>query len=238
MEKIRLKIDINAPVIIWMTAISFVVLIIDMLSNGFMVRMFAAHTTSIADPMQYIRLFSHVLVHLDISHFVGNFMMILAIGPMVEEKYGSRNLCFFIIITAFIAGLVYVLLFPGRSVVGASGIVFMLILLASFTSIKQGKLPITVPLVAILYLGNEIMLGLFTTDNISRLSHIIGGLCGAVAGVLFHREKQFQSEKQSPAVSGSRNTYFNDNVQKNSDDDDFTKAVKKKKNDDYFGDRS
>ena len=235
-KKRRLTIDINAPVIIWMTAISFGVLIIDLLSNGFMVRTFAAHTTSIADPMQYIRLFSHVLVHLDISHFVANFMMILAIGPMVEEKYGSRNLCFFIIITAFIAGLAYVLLFPGRSVVGASGIVFMLILLASFTSIKQGTLPITVPLVAILYLGNEIMLGLFTVDNISRLSHIIGGLCGAVAGVLFHKEKQFLSEKQNP-VSGNRNAYFDNSVQKNSDDD-FTKKEKKKKNDDYFGDRS
>jgi membrane associated rhomboid family serine protease len=113
-------------------------------------------------------------------------MMILAIGPMVEEKYGSRNLVWFIAITTFITGLANILLFPAVATVGASGIVFMLILLASFTNIRQGRLPITVPLVAVLYLGNEILTGIFTVDNISQLSHIIGGLCGAVAGGLFH----------------------------------------------------
>jgi len=172
-----------------MTVIALGVLIADMLTGGLMVGLFAAYRTSLLDPMQYVRLFSHVVVHADMTHYVGNFMMILAIGPMVEEKYGSRNLCFFIITTALITGMVNVLFFPGRAVVGASGIVFMLILLASFTNIRQGRLPITVPLVAILYIGNEVMLGLFTTGNISRISHIVGGLCGAVAGVIFHAKK-------------------------------------------------
>ena len=189
MEKRRFAIDLNAPVILWMTVIALGVLIADMLTGGLMVGLFAAYRTSLLDPMQYVRLFSHVVVHADMTHYVGNFMMILAIGPMVEEKYGSRNLCFFIITTALITGMVNVLFFPGRAVVGASGIVFMLILLASFTNIRQGRLPITVPLVAILYIGNEIMLGLFTTGNISRISHIVGGLCGAVAGVIFHAKK-------------------------------------------------
>jgi len=188
-EKRRFAIDLNAPVILWMTVIALGVLIADMLTGGLMVRFFAAYRTSLLDPMQYVRLFSHVVVHADVAHYVGNFMMILAIGPMVEEKYGSRKLCFFIITTALITGMVNVLFFPGRAVVGASGIVFMLILLASFTNIRQGRLPITVPLVAILYIGNEIMLGLFTTGNISRISHIVGGLCGAVAGVIFHAKK-------------------------------------------------
>jgi membrane associated rhomboid family serine protease len=73
--------------------------------------------------------------------------------------------------------------------VGASGIVFMLILMASFTNIRQGRLPVTVLLVAILYIGNEVIQGLFTIDNVSRVSHIVGGLCGAVFGVVFHSKK-------------------------------------------------
>jgi len=139
--------------------------------------------------MQYVRLFTHVLVHADVAHYVGNFMMILAIGPMVEEKYGSSRLVLIIIITAFITGLIKVIFFPGVVLVGASGIVFMLILMASFTNIRQGRLPITVLLVAVLYIGNEIILGLFTADNVSRVSHIIGGLCGAGFGVVFHAGK-------------------------------------------------
>jgi len=186
MKKREFIISFNAPVILWLTIIALGVLIIDNITGGFMGRLFASFRTRWTDPLQYVRLFSYVFVHANVAHYVGNFMMILAIGPMVEEKYGSRNLIWFIVITTLITGLVNVLFFPAVATVGASGIVFMLILLASFTNIQQGKLPITVPLVAILYLGNEVMQGIFADDNISQLSHIIGGLCGAVAGAVFH----------------------------------------------------
>ena len=189
MSKGRFGIDFNAPIILGMTALSLVALIVDAITNSELVRIFAAYRTSVADPMQYIRLFTHVVIHADLAHYVGNFMMILAIGPMVEEKYGSSRLCLMTVITALITGLVIVLFFPQTAVVGASGIVFMMILLASFTNIRQGRLPITVPLVAVLYIGNEIMLGLFTVSNISRISHIVGGICGACFGAIFYSQK-------------------------------------------------
>ena len=179
----------NAPFILGMGALSLAAMIVSMTTNIEMLGIFAAYRTSLADPMQYFRLFTHVLMHADLGHYVGNYMMILAIGPMVEEKYGSGHLCWMTVITALITGLVVVLFFPKTAIVGASGIVFMMILLASFTNIRQGKLPITVPLVAVLYIGNEILLGLFTVSNISRISHIVGGLCGAVFGVIFHTRK-------------------------------------------------
>jgi len=189
MKKSNFSIDINAPFILGMGVISLFALLIDMIPGLEIGRIFAAYRTSLADPMQYLRLFSHVLVHADVSHYVANFMMILAIGPMVEEKYGNRRLCLMTIVTALITGLVIVIFFPGKAVVGASGIVFMMILLASFTNIRQGKLPITVPLVAVLYIGNEVLLGLFTVSNISRISHIVGGLCGACFGFIFNSKK-------------------------------------------------
>ena len=189
LRKRSFAIDLNAPVILWLTIIALAVLIIDIITPFNMAMIFGARRTSLLDPMQYVRLFTHVLVHSGIPHYVGNFMMILAIGPMVEEKYGSSRLLLIIVITAFVTGLVKVLFFTGVVLVGASGIVFMLILMASFTNIRQGRLPITVLLVAVLYIGNEVMLGLFTVDNVSRISHIIGGLCGAVFGVVVHAKK-------------------------------------------------
>jgi len=189
MEKRKFKIDINAPFILWLTGLALAVLIIDLVTGGFMRLMFAVRRTSFADPLQYVRLFSYVLVHGGPAHYVGNFMMILAIGPMVEEKYGSKRLCGAAVLTTFITGLGSVIFFPNIALVGASGIVFMLILLASFTNVKQGTIPITVILVAVLYLGNEVFQGLFSRDNISQLGHIVGGLCGAVFGLLFHAQK-------------------------------------------------
>jgi len=189
MNKRRFAIDLNSPVILWLTIIALAVLIIDLVTPINMVYLFGVRRTSFADPMQYVRIFTHVVVHAGVGHYVGNFMMILAIGPMVEEKYGSGRLVLITVITALITGLIKVIFFPGTVAVGASGIVFMLILMASFTNIRQGRLPITVLLVAILYIGNEVLLGLFTSDNISRISHIIGGLCGAVFGVVFHSQE-------------------------------------------------
>jgi len=186
MNRRRFAIDLNSPVILWFTIIALAVLIIDLVTPISMVTLFGVRRTGFLDPMQYVRLFTHVTVHAGVSHYVGNFMMILAIGPMVEEKYGSGRLALIMVITAFMTGLIKVIFFPGVVLVGASGIVFMLILMASFTNIRQGRLPITVLLVAILYIGNEIMLGLFTVDNVSRISHIIGGLCGAVFGLVVH----------------------------------------------------
>ena len=189
MNKRRFAIDLNSPVILWLTIIALAVLIIDLVTPINMVYLFGVRRTSFADPMQYVRIFTHVVVHAGVGHYVGNFMMILAIGPMVEEKYGSGRLVLITVITALITGLIKVIFFPSTVAVGASGIVFMLILMASFTNIRQGRLPITVLLVAILYIGNEVLLGLFTSDNISRISHIIGGLCGAVFGVVFHSQE-------------------------------------------------
>jgi len=192
MKRRGFAIDMNAPVILWLTIIALVVLIVDALTMLNMTMIFGARRSSFTDPMQYVRLFTHIPVHAGVSHYVGNFMMILAIGPMVEEKYGSGRLALITLITAVVTGLVNVIFFPGTVVVGASGIVFMLILMASFTNIRQGRLPITVLLVAVLYIGNEVILGLFTVDNISRVSHIVGGLCGAVFGVVVH-VKNFRS---------------------------------------------
>jgi len=188
-KKRSFAIDLNSPVILWLTLVALIVLIIDLATPLNMTMLFGARRTSFLDPMQYVRLFTSVVVHANVPHFVGNFMMILAIGPMVEEKYGSSRLLLITLITAFVTGLINVVFFPGAVTVGASGIVFMLILMASFTNIRQGRLPITVLLVAVLYIGNEIILGLFTIDNVSRISHIVGGLCGAVSGIVVYSKK-------------------------------------------------
>jgi len=188
-KKRRFAIDLNAPVILWLTMIALAMLILDYITPIDMRMLFGVRRTSFLDPMQYVRLFSYAVVHADIGHYVGNFMMMLAIGPMVEEKYGSKQLLIITLITTLITGLVSVIFFPGNVGVGASAIVFMLILMASFTNIRQGRLPITVLLVAILYIGNEIIMGLFVVDNVSRISHIIGGLCGAVSGIIVHKRE-------------------------------------------------
>jgi rhomboid protease GluP len=102
------------------------------------------------------------------------------VGPIVEEKYGSKSLLIMILITALITGILNILFF-NAGLLGASGIVFMLILLSSFTNVRSGEIPVTFILVAILFLGREVFESL-QNDNISQFAHIIGGICGSVFG--------------------------------------------------------
>jgi membrane associated rhomboid family serine protease len=132
------------------------------------------------NPLSIATLFTHIIGHGSIEHLLGNLTFILLIGPIVEEKYGSLKLFGMIVITALVTGLLNVVFF-NNGMYGASGIVFMLILLVSFTNSSDGKVPLTFILVAILFLGKEVMQSL-QADQISQFAHIIGGICGSIFG--------------------------------------------------------
>lgn len=189
MKKHTIKFQLNAPCILWLTFISLGILIVTYVSGDWLNRLLCCYRTRWTDPMQYVRLFTHVLPHADLAHYSGNFLLILAVGPMVEEKYGSTKLLFMILITALVTGLINVIFSPNTAILGASGLVFMLILLASFVNMKAGYIPVTVLLVAALYIGQEIVAGLTQQDAISQISHIVGGLCGTAFGIYFARQK-------------------------------------------------
>jgi membrane associated rhomboid family serine protease len=129
----------------------------------------------------YLQLFIHVIGHADWNHLFGNFSFILLVGPILEEKYGSRDLLLMILVTALLTGLLQVTFFQ-HSLMGASGIVFMLILLSSFTNAKGG-IPLTFVLVVVLFLGKEVVSS-FGEDNVSQFAHIIGGVMGGIFGFL------------------------------------------------------
>lgn len=189
----KLRIHFNSPVILTYTLLSLALVVISLLTGNWVLKSFGLFYSSWADPRMYLRMLSHILVHADFEHFVGNFMFILAIGPMVEEKYGSKRLLQMILLTALITAAINLIFFRNILLVGASGVVFMLILLASFVNIQEKRIPLTVILVAVLFIGNEIVNGIIANDNISQLSHIIGGLCGGVFGYVLSRKRLSQT---------------------------------------------
>ncbi|MDR0759110.1 MAG: rhomboid family intramembrane serine protease, partial [Treponema sp.] len=128
----------------------------------------------------WVTLFTHVIGHADWNHLVSNFSLILLIGPILEARYGSLSLFLMIALTALVTGLLNTLLFSSY-LMGASGVVFMMILLASFTNFGEGEIPLTFILILILYLGREVF-NSFRQDNISEFAHIVGGLCGSLFG--------------------------------------------------------
>ncbi|MDE6092904.1 MAG: rhomboid family intramembrane serine protease, partial [Ruminococcus sp.] len=112
------------------------------------------------------------------------------IGPLLEEKYGKADMIMIIAVTALVTGLINFIFFPHIQLLGASGIVFAFILLSSFTSFQNGKIPVTFILVAVIYIGQQIYSGVFEKNNISELTHIIGGVVGSAFGFAENKIKR------------------------------------------------
>ncbi len=184
------RISYNSPVILTFVLISLFSLILGAITNGVSTQyFFSVFRSSFSDPLSYVRIFTHVLGHANFEHFFSNMLIILLIGPVLEEKYGSKIILYLIIFTALITGLFNIIFFE-TSLLGASGIAFMFILLASFVNIKRGEIPLTLILISLMYIGNEIYLGLTRPDNISRITHIIGGILGAFFGFILNTDRR------------------------------------------------
>ncbi len=184
-----MRITFNAPVSLSLVFGSLGVLALAVLDPEMVTRLFASPSSLAALSLdKVLTLFIHVLGHTTWQHFSGNAFFILLIGPAVEEKYGSRVILLLSLTTALLTSLLSALLFS-TGLMGASGIVFMLIILNSITGMREGEIPLSFILVAAFFLGHELVQAV-GNDGTSQFAHILGGCLGGAVGLTFNRRKK------------------------------------------------
>ncbi|MFT3696017.1 MAG: rhomboid family intramembrane serine protease [Kofleriaceae bacterium] len=193
----KLRITYNAPVVLTFTIAAIVAFILTQLVPP--LRGWFAAYPSFDGIQSYVGLFTHILGHASWEHLLGNFMLILLIGPILEERHGSRGLLIMILGTALVTGLANVLI-GSHMLVGASGIAFMMIVLASMANVRGGEVPLTFIAVAIVYMGGEIVRS-FNNDNVSHMAHLVGGAVGGAFGFVFARGKSPKQKSQAKSSS-------------------------------------
>lgn len=187
MDSIINKFQYNATVILSFFFICLIILIIDKIMRGKFSTMFfsSGRNDSLLNPLTYFKLVSHSLGHSNWDHLYSNFLKILLIGPLIEEKYGSHQLLIMMIITSLIIGVIN-RLFSKNRILGASGIAYMLIVLCSFVNIEDGKIPLTLVLILLFFVVDEIInLLRRKKDGVSHLGHVTGAICGLILGILY-----------------------------------------------------
>ena len=128
----KIEFDYNSQVILTYLFISLGACFLNFITRGKSNKLlFSSYRSSPLNPLTYVRLFTHSIGHKDLDHLIHNFLFILLVGPMIEEKYGSINLIIMLVITSLIIGI-FNSLFSNYVITGASGNVYMLILLSSF----------------------------------------------------------------------------------------------------------
>lgn len=174
----------NAYVTLSFFFLSLLALILDKITIGRANKyLFSTEKASLINPLTYIRFFTHILGHSDWNHFSNNFLKILLLGPLIEEKYGSINFLIMILGTAFLIAIVNYIKADTR-LLGASGIAFMLIALSAFVNVTGNKIPLTLVLIVLFYVVDEVV-KIWKKDNISHGTHLIGALCGILFGIYF-----------------------------------------------------
>lgn len=192
-----LKIRYNSPVVLTFSLISIAVYFANLIlsvgtgpdsigpltENFFMLR---GHFNW-ANPLDYLRLFTYTMGHANQAHIVGNMSVFLLIAPIMEEKYGSRNILIMMLITALVTAVFQILLFQS-GLLGASGIVFMFIVLVSFADAQKGSIPLTFILVVLFFIGQEVLHSM-QDNQVSEYAHIAGGIMGGIFGYTFKEAK-------------------------------------------------
>lgn len=191
-KKIKIRVTYNAPVTLtFCLACAFIFLVDHFLLHGAFVPSFLSAPAcpkaplgafNPANPGHYIRLFVHVLGHTSWDHLLGNLSFILLLGPLLEERYGSKMLLLMILVTALVTGVINACLIPA-TLCGSSGIVFMMIVLASITRTQKNQIPLSFLLVVALFFGRE-FLSSPAVKGVSTVAHVAGGLCGSMFAFL------------------------------------------------------
>ena len=182
----NIQFDYNSPVIITYLVLSIIAWFLNTITRGKTNKIFfSSYRSSILNPLTYIRLITHSIGHKDLEHLIHNFLFILLIGPMVEEKYNSLNLIIMLVITSLVIAL-FNIIFNNYMILGASGNVYMLIVLSSFSNITEGKIPLTLILILIFYITSEVQKSLIEGNKkVYHDGHLIVAICGIVFGFYF-----------------------------------------------------
>ncbi len=182
------RLAFNSPAVLGFAGVCLLAMVLNLLTDGASNRaLFSVYRAPLTNPLTWLRMVCHVFGHADWNHLLNNMMYVLLVGPMLEEKYGSANLALVMLATALLTGLINFIFFPGTMLLGASGIVFALILLSSITRTEGGAIPVTFILVAILYIGQQVWQAITVRDNVSYMAHIAGGAVGAGLGFLLNK---------------------------------------------------
>ena len=188
-----LKIRYNSPVVLTFSLICIGVYLIDLIASVGTGPNEVGRITSAffmlpgnfdwANPLNYVRLLTYTMGHANQAHIMGNMSIFLLIAPIMEEKYGSRKILLMMILTALVTGFLQILLFS-TGLLGASGIVFMFIVLVSFADVRKGSIPLTFILVALFFIGQEVIHSM-QENMVSEYAHIMGGIMGGIFGMFF-----------------------------------------------------
>lgn len=187
--KLNLKFSYDAPVTLTFVIVCAVLFLLNnlVIKNGALSNVLASPTSQtgalpfiVKQPLSYLRLLLYIFGSGEEVIYLTNLMIILMMGPAMEERYGSVIIGIMIFVSALFAGVLNAC-FCADSLVGAVPVVCMMIFLNAFMSFSKKTVPAT-------FLAVIVFFGFFSISSgmsaIRLIICIAGGLCGSLFAFL------------------------------------------------------
>jgi rhomboid protease GluP len=187
-----MKLVYNSPIVLSIAIICTVLFVLDYLLAGVVTALFALPPELTV--FEIYKTISYTLVHGSVEHLLGNLSIFLLVGPILEERYGPKVFLLMCVLTAVFTATLNVFLFD-EYLIGLSGVVFMMVVLASFTNVTGDQIPLTFVFVIILFVGKEV-LNSMSLDNVSQFAHIVGGVVGSFFGFYINKLRRTRAETE------------------------------------------
>lgn len=241
--KFFLKFTFDAPVTLVFVLISLILSLLNLfVFKGSLTKQILASPTNLSGSlpflpssiMSYFRLFSYVFGAKSISVLISNLILVLILGPAMEERYGSVVIGIMMIVSSIFSGVLNAC-FASESLEGSISIIFMFIFLNSFMSFSKKKVPVSFVAVFVLFVLSECLNKNFN-EIIGTLIAISGGLCGSLFAFLTSPKAKAEKKSSKGGLlnKAEKVAYLeeldsqsprNKNNRRNDDDDDETTVV-------------
>ncbi len=203
----NLKVSYDAPVTLTFVIISAIFFLLNtfLLKNGELSKLLASPTSVsgalpfiVSQPVSYLRLLFYIFGSNEGAALFTNLILIMLLGPAMEERYGSAIIGIMIFVSALFSGVLNAC-FCTESLVGALPLVSMMIFLNAFMSFSKKKFPLSFVAVIVFF----VVLQIFSGNGVLRIIICIaGGLCGSLFALL--TSPKARAEKKSSGSGNSR----------------------------------
>jgi len=203
------------PMVKYLLIINVVVYVLQIVSQGRVVDLFAASGSTTSLSLQVWRLITFQFLHGSIMHLLFNMLGIFFLGPPLETHWGSKRFLRFYLTCGVVGGFLYVCaskffgLFMGAWLIGASGgvlglLVACAIMFPQFVVILF-IFPVPIRFAAFLFTGLYLLNVLTELFQPGSGSNAGGDLChlgGMAAGFLWIKGKPFYERRRKRFETG------------------------------------
>lgn len=224
MAKKSFKPVFDSPVVILFASLSVAIFLLDVFFPDAkpVEKFFVCHgaKSSVAfnfkSPLDYLRMFTYAFGCAGWNSFFVNLLAVLLIGPSLEERYGSPILALMIFISVLVGGVLCACISP-YEIRGASGIVFMMIVLCSLTTLMKKQILVSWIFVFAFYFWFEFYQD-FPAEKISFVEilqqkvpvfiSLISGICGSLFGFFVAPKKREPKKNSAETIQPSPKKNF------------------------------